>query len=275
MANKDLPLKALLQRYKDRKLAHFYTLTTGGQLSSAKKDQILNEWVSNLLVNILSHENNWDLEHARKSLELGHEDILNVETDEKSYKVSDNAISAFFNFIRFRPSKLNYSITIFKQSQKISQILANKLLKTLEEPPEGHIFIFLKSSDEEALATIESRTIKINIQNNEESSSANFNEQGSFRDFLEVKCDDEELKETLNATKQGSLNLEQLKDLIKSKPEREATLHRLIASYVSNSTEFNYSQVQECLDVISASTYEIPFNGAAKSRMTRLIQFIV
>lgn len=120
----------------------------------------------------LHFENNWKLEHALESLERGHEDILVVETEEKSYKVSDKKIEEFFNFIRFKPSKLKYCITIFRESQKVSQILANKLLKTLEEPPEGHLFIFLKSSSEKSLATIDSRTINISIQNSSNDSIA-------------------------------------------------------------------------------------------------------
>lgn len=272
--NQDLAFKALFERYKSTQMAHFYTLQTAGQLEVDQKSQILNEWANNFLANILAFENNWNLDHALESLERGHEDILVVETEEKSYKVSDKKIEEFFNFIRFKPSKLKYCITIFRESQKVSQILANKLLKTLEEPPEGHLFIFLKSSSEKSLATIDSRTINISIQNSSNDNKAQ--QHGlNFNDFIENNCQDEELKTLLQKVTPQSLKLDELTALLKEKSGREINLHHLIAAYINQSEDFSIQSQMSCLLAIQNSSLEIPFNGSPKSRLPRLLQFVI
>lgn len=271
--DKDLAFNALFSRYQESKLAHFYTLHTSSDAQVEEKEELLNKWCENLLINILAHENNWTIEHAKDSLALGHEDILIINTDEKSYKVSDKCIEELFNFIRFKPSKLKYSFTIFKQSQKISPILANKLLKTLEEPPEGHLFLFLKSSDEKTLETIDSRTIKINITSTSATRQAKSYE--NFKDYIKNKCQDDELSQTLASISQTNLCLDKLKDLIKEAPETEAKICHLISEYLANDATSDIHKVQLCLDAIEQTTREIPFNGASKSRLARILQLVV
>ncbi|WP_412470606.1 hypothetical protein [Halobacteriovorax sp. RT-2-4] len=271
---KDIPFEALFARYKEQKLAHFYTLHTGGHREVSSKDEILQEWANKFLINILCYENGWEPAHAKEVLERGHEDILFVSTDQKSYKVSDDSIEEFFNFIRFKPSKLKYSFTIFKQSQKITQILANKLLKTLEEPPEGHIFVFIKSNDEKTLPTIDSRTIKINIVSHDHSSIERRTNM-SFSDFITKECEDEALAKTLSTIRPNNLQLDELRDLIKEEPSREANIHHLVASHMNQSNNYSFDDAQSCLDATKASTFEIPFNGSSKSRLARLLQLVI
>ncbi|WP_419168455.1 hypothetical protein [Halobacteriovorax sp.] len=270
----DLAFKALFERYKSSQMAHFYTLHTAGQLEVDEKSKILSNWTTNFLENILMFENNWDHGHASESLTLGHEDILIIETEEKSYKVSDKKIEEFFDFIRFRPSKLKYCITIFKDSQKISPILANKLLKTLEEPPAGHLFIFLKSSNEKSLATIDSRTINIHITNDSNDNIDKI-QNLDFHSFLDRSCKDNELKDILVEIRDGNLKLDAIQGLIKEKPARELNLHHLIAAYINQNEKFDIRDQMKCLEAIKNSTEEIPFNGAVKSRLSRLLQFVI
>ncbi|MFG1486965.1 hypothetical protein ABMA77_12865 [Halobacteriovorax sp. RZ-1] len=274
MDNKDIAFNALFARYKESKLAHFYTLQTGGHSEVSKKDTLLEKWANDFIINILAYENGWEIDHAKEVLERGHEDILFVSTDQKTYKVTDDSIEEFFNFIRFRPSKLKYSFSIFKQSQKITQILANKLLKTLEEPPEGHIFIFIKSNDEKTLPTIDSRTIKVNILGKTDSQNE-VTQELSFRDYVAKNCEDEQLVEILTKIERNNLQLDELRELIKEGPTREANIHHLIASHINQSSKYSIEDAQICLQATKDSTFEIPFNGSSKSRLARLLQLVI
>ncbi|MFG1492611.1 hypothetical protein ABMA75_03520 [Halobacteriovorax sp. ZH4_bin.1] len=274
MDNKDIAFNALFARYKESKLAHFYTLQTGGHGEVSKKDTLLEKWANDFIINILAYENGWDIDHAKEVLERGHEDILFVSTDQKTYKVTDDCIEEFFNFIRFRPSKLKYSFTIFKQSQKITQILANKLLKTLEEPPEGHSFIFIKSNDEKTIPTIDSRTIKINLLGKTDSQNETIQEL-SFKDYVVKNCEDEQLVEILTKVERNNLQLDELRELIKEGPTREANIHHLIASHINQSSKYSIEDAQICLQATKDSTFEIPFNGSSKSRLARLLQLVI
>ncbi len=272
--SRDLAFQALSKRYDDKSLAHFYTLEISGQYSPTQKREILENWTKDFLVNIVSKELGHNNELAKKSVEDGNvSDILFIQTKEKTYKVADPAIESFFNFIRFKPSQLKYSFSIFDQSQKITTILANKLLKTLEEPPEGHIFIFLKSNDEKSLETIDSRTIRINITPID--AARKQEKTDNFNQFVTAFIDDQELVEVLSTASREQLKLDDLHDLIKEQPTREALIHQAVASYLSQISNPDMRKTQQCLDAISKATYEIPFNGAAKSRLARLLSIIM
>jgi DNA polymerase III delta prime subunit len=92
-----------------------------------------------------------------------HPDFLWVEIDEdeKFYKVDSKNIATFLKYISFRPTNIKKKFVMINDAHLISEVLLNKLLKTFEET-EQFLTIFLMIPDhEQILATIKSRSIEL------------------------------------------------------------------------------------------------------------------
>ncbi len=156
----------LISKYKSGTMAHFYTLTINCELEDAMA------WLEDLLINIIEKK------HPRD-----HQDILFIETEEKKYTLKNNEFRDFFSFLGTRPIELTRKFIIIKDAHKISDTIANKLLKTLEEPEvEASIFL-INSAKQEIMPTISSRAINLNINDDSSKDSLpNFNSAQEFID---------------------------------------------------------------------------------------------
>jgi DNA polymerase III gamma/tau subunit len=87
-----------------------------------------------------------------------HQHPFVVWTDpEKEYTVSD--IQIIFDRIRFTLEKDQAFFFVINKAEALSPTCANRLLKTLEEPPPGYHFILLTNNEMSILPTIRSRCI--------------------------------------------------------------------------------------------------------------------
>lgn len=83
-----------------------------------------------------------------------HRSIIWIEP-KKNYVLQDIAI--IFEKIKFSLDDDQQLFFILKKAHLLSPVCANKLLKTLEEPPEGYNFFLLANNEQTILPTIRSR----------------------------------------------------------------------------------------------------------------------
>ncbi|MCD8296680.1 MAG: DNA polymerase III subunit [Prevotella sp.] len=65
--------------------------------------------------------------------------------------------------LAFKPSQGYYKICVIWLAERMNEECANKLLKSIEEPPEGTVFLMVSEEPERLLETIKSRTQRIDI----------------------------------------------------------------------------------------------------------------
>ncbi|EQC44321.1 DNA polymerase III, delta subunit [Bacteriovorax sp. Seq25_V] len=171
MASELQKLKEILvAKYKNGTMAHFYTLTMICNLDEGL------EWINEFLRSI-----------TEKKSPREHQDILFIETDEKNYTLKNNEFRDFFSFLGTRPIELTRKIIVIKDAHKISDTIANKLLKTLEEPEvEASIFL-INSERQQIMPTITSRAINLTLSS--EGELLDFTRFKSVFDYLSSKDD--------------------------------------------------------------------------------------
>jgi DNA polymerase-3 subunit delta' len=84
-----------------------------------------------------------------------------------------NSIRDIKKFLSFSYEDIKYRVILISQAHLMNEESQNALLKNLEEPPEGVIFILCTPSPEKLRETIRSRCWKINFQPLEESDLLN------------------------------------------------------------------------------------------------------
>ena len=88
-----------------------------------------------------------------------------------------------------------YKAVIFYLPEKMNQETANRLLKVVEEPPEGTIFIFITHAPEKVLQTISSRcqSIRVLPLSKEESKAVKalnpFDDREEYNEFMDLFMD--------------------------------------------------------------------------------------
>lgn len=93
--------------------------------------------------------------HCTRVLRGRHPDVVEVEPDGSEIRVEQAAgiIEAAFH----SPVEAARKVVIVHESERMNEAAANKLLKTLEEPPEPTVFVLLTSAPDELLPTVRSR----------------------------------------------------------------------------------------------------------------------
>lgn len=88
-----------------------------------------------------------------------HPDVITISPDKKNIKIDQ--IREIKKHVKYGPNESNYLFVIIKNADSLSEEAANSLLKILEEPPEGTVFILLVEMASRVLPTIASRCQKI------------------------------------------------------------------------------------------------------------------
>lgn len=133
-----------------------------------------------------------------------HPDYMMIEPDGKNIKNAQ--VEAFQEFAVTKPYDGDYKIVLIKEAEKMNASSQNRILKTLEEPPEHVIIIMITNNSESLLPTVVSRcqVIKFNGLKNQEIAEYLFEK-------FEIKRDQAELISRLSV---GSL--EKAHDYIES-----------------------------------------------------------
>ncbi|MEX2354056.1 MAG: DNA polymerase III subunit delta' [Gammaproteobacteria bacterium] len=90
-----------------------------------------------------------------------HPDIIRVEPEEPGKQIKVDAIRELIEFTQLSSQYARYRIVIIAPAEAMNRSAANSLLKTLEEPPAGVIFMLLSHRPASLPVTIRSRCQKI------------------------------------------------------------------------------------------------------------------
>lgn len=99
---------------------------------------------------------------CRKIEDGNYEDIHLAEATGASIK--DEVISGILRNLRNKPVGGDRNIAVIKDADTMTVKAQNRLLKTLEEPPEGAVIILLSENKERLLKTVRSRGISLRLE---------------------------------------------------------------------------------------------------------------
>jgi DNA polymerase III subunit delta' len=260
---------------KDDFIIHFYNLWKTNRLPhfnillGPKKDSevYLMDTIEKFLIEVITREQSLSLDQAKEILSKGHADILWVnKTSEKgkAYRVQDKDFDEMFKFLDFKPLNLSKRFIFIKDAHLLSYIISNKLLKTLEEPNQNAVIIFLAPQDSPFIPTVISRARLWNIKPKDQSKD-NFIDFKNFQQFLNSATSnksDKELKEFLS--KEMS---EQLRKSTKS-----MKIEKIIETYLDFETNCQKSidSKIDLLDIIKKYQHDKAFNGPKSTVIAKL-----
>lgn len=151
----------LLSKYREKKLAHFYILSAG--LHERNPEAALAEWMEQFLLRVIMDEKQVPETSARNILQLGHGDILEIKKESSADRYTTEDFEELLYFQNYYNFEFSHRFAIVHNAQQISETVANKLLKTLEEPRPGTTIFFLNSSNQNFISTIRSRAIELRL----------------------------------------------------------------------------------------------------------------
>jgi DNA polymerase III subunit delta' len=85
-------------------------------------------------------------------------------TIENANTIKINSVREIRKYITTTTDEISYKFIIILDAHKMNETAQNALLKSLEEPPEGIVFIFITSDKEKLLPTIQSRCWQVNFE---------------------------------------------------------------------------------------------------------------
>ncbi len=89
--------------------------------------------------------------------------IANDKTKNKTGIIYKDEARSIHNKIVLKNYESKYKVVLFWMPERMNREMANKILKTIEEPPESTVFLFVSEKPSEILPTIYSRLQKIQI----------------------------------------------------------------------------------------------------------------
>ena len=148
----------LLTKGKSGELAHFYLLETS--LSEEKSSEVLYDFCHNFIRKYY-HEVEKQT-HPVNSL-MDHPDVLVITgvEEKKDYTVEDAGLLE--KFFSWKPVQSQRKFVVIPEAHRLTEILANKWLKLLEEPPVNATIFLLNPRRIKLLPTIQSRALGIRI----------------------------------------------------------------------------------------------------------------
>jgi DNA polymerase III delta prime subunit len=165
----------LVKKYANNQLAQVY-------LASYPLDSGPESWINNFIHNFTKLPD--------------HPDVFFVTRSEKenNYKVDSSSIKDMLKFISYRPIEFKTRFIFFTDAHKMSDIVANKLLKVLEELPPLYCLFLLAPEGQHLLPTVESRAIKVRLPKSKETfaevkDTPNFESVNELVQYLKVSED--------------------------------------------------------------------------------------
>ncbi len=101
---------------------------------------------------------------CKQALSGNHPDIVWVTHEKETVIAVDEIREQLVSDILIKPYKSKHKIYIVDEAQKMNVATQNAVLKTIEEPPEYGVIIFLTTNADMFLQTILSRCIRLNLK---------------------------------------------------------------------------------------------------------------
>ncbi len=137
------------------------------------------------------------LSNSSKNQILNSPDVLVIRPHEGKYTVDDGCLEEIYKFSLHRPLELKSKWVFWTEAELITDVMSNKLLKLLEEPPAFLKIVFFIPAQIGLLKTIQSRAIKIkfsskkvSMEKNDQSNFIHLNAADKFsksREFNETE----------------------------------------------------------------------------------------
>ncbi len=148
----------LINKAKSGELAHFYVIETA--LSEEESSHELMEFCHSFIKKYFHEVEGQN--HPMTSL-MDHPDVLVITgiEEKKDYTVEDATILE--KFFSWKAIQSQRKFVVIPEAHRITQIIANKWLKLLEEPPVNATIILLNPRRIKLLPTIQSRSLALRL----------------------------------------------------------------------------------------------------------------
>ncbi len=230
--------RILFQRQQQGQLGHFYLIPYNGTHQQAQ------QWMDQLLTQFLPPEKNSHLEHYPDILLLGR-----TKSDlSKNYLIDE--IQPLFSFLSLAPFELPHRFIVLEHAHLLTEPLANKLLKSLEEPPPATTVFFLLPASYPMLPTVESRAIRLPLY---------FSAEPAHVEALQT-----ELQQLMTKP------FYELLEWVRSKPERE---HQLVTWLLTKRLSC-YQESQAQIEAIKWYQESIVFHNSPAERLLPFYQLV-
>lgn len=142
-------------------ISHAYILT--GEEGSGRKT-LAKAFAMTLLCENSKVEPCGTCHSCKQFLANSHPDVIYVKHEKAGSIGVDEVRKQIVNDVAIKPYSSAYKIYIIDEAEKLTQGAQNALLKTIEEPPEYVILIFITNNSESFLPTILSRCVTLKLQ---------------------------------------------------------------------------------------------------------------
>jgi hypothetical protein len=267
----------LLKKWGQDNMAHFYILQAPTHIQSA--GNFLNTWINEFIYKVLMKEKNISKEESISLIKNGHADLLFIEKEDKqkNYSITDGDFLEFFKILSHKNYELKRRFIIVSDAHLINKTMANKLLKTLEEPPEGTTIFFLRPIQKALLSTINSRAICLTVSksNTIESEPINYHNYQKTIDHLlqnhgRTSDEAQELSCLFKDFGTPPFLITPVIDALKNKKHWQSSLfHSLIE--LSIELPLKFESKQDFLNKIKWFEKSKTFNNSMNERMTNLV----
>ena len=94
----------------------------------------------------------------------GHPDLIELHAPEGKEKIGIAQVREVIHQAQFAPAQATQKVCLLPRAEQLTMEAANALLKVLEEPPRGLVFLFLAENPGDLLSTIVSRSQVVRIK---------------------------------------------------------------------------------------------------------------
>lgn len=274
MTAQGLNLQEILKKKWDSdQLAHFYILQSKDHPLAEKE---MTEWTIELLNNFLGNQGYSNFQSN------SHPDILWIELgDERAYSHNDERFEEIFKMNDFRPMQLKKKIIVLEKCYLISNTLANKLLKTLEDASEHILFLFMNPGQKKLLDTIRSRALTLTLGAGEENNSWKIEKGLPFSEWIKkyqqmLKTTDEQVSSIENMGKvlseynERKINLINCIDQIREDKSAEDATFKILHEWMNYSAD-TYQKSLNYQNALAWWEEQKIYHNSSASRLENLI----
>lgn len=162
-------------------------------------DELMLECTANGMVEDILCSNCLDRDLVKKKLEHGtHPDVIKVKQENKSKIITVDQIEDIVAKVLYAPMENKYKVVVVDHFECANMMAQNKFLKTLEEPPQGVVFILCAVGLKGILTTIKSRCQMVSIAKCD---------QNSIREYLSSQFGQKQGLEDVVLASEGNLSL--------------------------------------------------------------------
>ena len=178
VVRQDMAVRLLKNALKAHKISHAYMIT--GEIGVDKLD-MAEAFAKSLLCESDTGEACNNCRACHQADNHNHPDIIYVTPEKEGLISVDDIRDKVNSAISIKPYQGKYKVYIIAHAEWMNEGAQNALLKTMEEPPEYVVIIFLTDNEEHFLPTIMSRVVTIPLV------PIAYEEKIKTDDFLKVK----------------------------------------------------------------------------------------